>query len=275
MKKRLITTLLAGVMATSMVIPAMADPGGAVPASTGTDVWAGVIIEDMDAKVKVEVPTLFAFVVKGTTTVSDNSPVTSANGDIYLPNVKVDVTTPSNNGQGAVYNLQTEGNLTVEGKLPFTNYSTFKNTTGEREGLAVKINGNIKNEGDDASRKYWTHTTSSNTGLNDFKKYNISVDGNNFDTVANGGLQMAGTGINLAAPNTDPLGDSSYSNVDSDDYAIVGETHHAKFDVLVGGKKGEYKQVEESAKIGNIVWTISAEMQNDVDTAPNEDYLQP
>jgi len=87
MKKRLITTLLAGVMATSMVIPAMADPGGAVPASTGTDVWAGVIIEDMDAKVKVEVPTLFAFVVKGTTTVSDSSPVTSANGDIYLPNV--------------------------------------------------------------------------------------------------------------------------------------------------------------------------------------------
>lgn len=274
MKKRLITTLLAGVMATSMVIPAMADPGGAVPASTGTDVWAGVIIEDMDAKVKVEVPTLFAFVVKGTTTVS-NSPVTSANGDIYLPNVKVDVTTPSVSGQGAVYNLQTEGNLTVEGKLPFTNYSTFKNASDKREGLAVKINGNIKNEGDDASRKYWTHTTSSNTGLDDFKKYNISVDGNNFDTVANGGLQMAGTGINLAAPNTDPMGDSSYSNVDSDDYAIVGETHHAKFDVLVGGTKGQYKQVEESAKIGNIVWTISVEMQNDVDTAPNEDYLQP
>ncbi|WP_024295115.1 hypothetical protein [Lacrimispora indolis] len=275
MKKRLITALLAGVMASSMVMPAMAEPGGAVPASTGTDIWAGVIIEDKDAKVKVEVPTLFAFVVKGTTDVSNTSSVTSANGDIYLPNVKVDVTTPSTNGQGAVYNLQTEGNLTVEGKLPFTNYSTFKNISGRREGLAVKINGNIKNEGDDASRKYWTHTTSSNTGTDDFKKYNISIDGNKFDTVANGGLQMSGAGINLAAPNTDPLGDLSYSNVDSNDYATVGETHHAKFDVSVGGKKGQYKQVEESAKIGNIVWTISVEMQGDVDTAPNEDYLQP
>ncbi len=275
MKKRLITALLAGVMATSMVIPAMAEQGGAVPSATGTDVWAGIIIEDMDAKVKVEVPTLFAFVVKGTTTVSDASPVTSANGDIFLPNVKVNVTTPSTGGQGAVYNLQTEGNLSVEGKLPFTNYSTRKNASGKREGLPVKINGNIKNEGDDASRKYWAHTTSNNTGLADFKKYNISIDGNKFDTIADGGLQMAGAGISLTAPNTDPLGDLSYSNVDSNNYATVGETHHAKFDVLIGGKKGQYKQVENSAKIGNIVWTISVEMQGNVNTAPNENYLQP
>lgn len=279
MKKRLTTALLAGAMAASMVMPAMADPspGGAVPSSTGTEVWAGIIIEEMDAKIKVEVPTLFAFVVKGAVGTGTTTPVgKGADGNIYLPNVKVDVTTPSVSGAGAVYNLQTEGNLVEEGKLPLTNYSTWDDA-GTRKGLEVKINGNIKNEGTPESRKYWTHTTSANTGAaaTNFKNYNVSIDGHEFDAVANGGLQMA-AGITLAAPDAD-LGGAAGSavNVGTDDYAIVGETHYAAFDVSVGGNKEQYSQVEESAKIGTIVWTISAEIAADVDTAPNEDYLQP
>lgn len=273
MKKRLVTTLLAGVMAASMVMPAFAD-SGIVPAADGTEVWAGIIIEDMDAKVKVEVPTLFAFVVKGATDGSAN-PVTTGNGDIYLPNFKVNVTTESTGGVGAVYELEEVGTLDVEGKLPFTNYSTYIDTvTNKREGLEVKINGNIKNDADAASRNYWEHTTSNNTTTADFKKYNISVDGNPFNTLADGGYEMA-DGLTLAAPDTDPLADGSYSNIDSDDHAIVGETYYAPFDVKVGGEKGEYNQVEQSAKIGKIIWTVSVEMQKDVDTAPSEDYLQP
>lgn len=275
MKKRLVSGLLACMVAASITIPAIANSGGTVPSAAGTEVWAGIVIEDLDPKIKVEVPTLFAFVVKGTID-ADSGAVTSTNGDIFLPNVKVEVTTPSTNGAGAVYDLQTVGNMNLGGTLRFTNFSTYQATPEVRKGLEVKLNGNIRNEGDDASRKYWTHTVSDNTGVADFKKYNIILDGNNFDTVANDGLQMDGNGIGLAAPDTDPIGDSSYSNLGADDYAIVGETHYALFDVLVGGERGQYRQVEESAKIGNIVWTVSAEIINDtVDTAPNEEYLRP
>lgn len=278
MKKRLTTALLAGAMAASMAMPAMADPspGGAVPSSSGTEVWAGIIIEEMDAKIKVEVPTLFAFVVKGAVS-TDATPVgKGADGNIYLPNVKVDVTTPSVSGAGAVYDLQTVGNLIEAGKLPLTNYSTYDDA-GTRKGLEVKINGNIKNEGTPESRKYWTHTTSGNTGAatTNFKNYNVSIDGNEFNTASNGGLQMA-AGITLDAPDADLGGTAgSAANVGNDDYAIVGETHYAAFDVSVGGQKDQYSQVEESAKIGTIVWTISATIEDDVNTAPNEDYLQP
>lgn len=279
MKKRLTTALLAGAMAASMVMPAMADPGdlgvGAVPAADGTEVWAGVVIDDPDAKIKVEVPTLFAFVVKGSTTAVGSGVGVTA-GELYLPNVKVNVTTPSDsNGENAVYEVSTVGTVTEEGKLPFTNYSTASDGTG-RIGLAVKINGNIKNEGDAASRKYWTHTTSggTTTATTDFKHYNVKLDGHEFDTLAaNGGLQLANDdALTLAAPDVDLGG--TQANVDSvTKYATTGETTYAAFDVSVGGEIDQYNQVEQSAKIGTIVWTVSAEISGDVVTAPDAPYL--
>jgi len=212
MKKRFMTALLTGAMAASMVMPAMAAPGdlgvGAVPVSDGTEVWAGIIIDEanMDAKIKVEVPTLFAFVVKGTTAIANSTGI--ADGDLYLPNVKVHVTTPSDVNVNAVYELQTVSDVTEEGKLPFTNYSTYVDN-GDRTGLSVKINGNIKNEGDIASRKFWTHTASGGTTdvETDFKHYNVSIDGHNFDTLAaHGGLQMADeTGDVVTAPDASYL----------------------------------------------------------------------
>jgi len=222
MKKRFMTALLTGAMAASMVMPAMAAPGdlgaGAVPVSDGTEVWAGIVIDE-------------------------------ANIDV-----------------------------TEEGKLPFTNYSTYVDN-GDRTGLSVKINGNIKNEGDIASRKFWTHTASGGTTdvETDFKHYNVSIDGHNFDTLAaNGGLQMADAdAIALAAPDVN-LGGAG-ANIDAvTKYASIGETTYATFGVSVGGQKGQYKQVEESAKIGTIVWTISAEIVDetgDVVTAPDASYL--
>lgn len=282
MKKRFMTALLTGAMAASMVMPAMAAPGdlgvGATPVSDGTEVWAGIVIDEaeMDAKIKVEVPTLFAFVVKGTTDASNTAGI--ADGDLYLPNVKVHVTAPSLPGGGeAVYELQTVSEVTEEGKLPFTNYSTYVDG-GTRTGLPVKINGNIKNDGDIASRNFWTHTASGGaTGVEtDFKHYNVSIDDHKFDTLAaNGGLQMADVdALSLVAPDVNLGGVGA--NVDSDtQYATIGETTYATFNVKVGGQRGQYKQVEESAKVGTIVWTISAEItgEDDVITAPNASYL--
>ena len=274
MKKKLATTLLAGVMAASMVMPALASGGGvggSVPVGDGTEVWAGVIVDDNDAKIKVEVPTLFAFVVKGTVDPSVTGGVTSADGNIYLPNTKVRVDVPSGAGVDAQYTLYTEGALAVDGKLPFTNFSTYDDN-GTRKGLAVQINGNIKNEDSAATRRYWTHTASTATtaAATDFKNYNVSIGGNAFDTPANGGLQMASS-FTLPAPNDAP------SNINTTTkYAIDGAVYNATFDVTVGGERKAYNQVEQSAKVGNIVWTVSTTMTSDTAiTAPNEDYLQP
>ncbi|MGL5437023.1 MAG: hypothetical protein ACRDBO_16875 [Lachnospiraceae bacterium] len=276
MKKKLATTLLAGALSASMVVPAFATSSGAVPSADGTEVWAGIILEDKDAKVMVEVPTLFAFVVNGSVLNADNGAVTVAGGEILLPNAKVKVTTasgslPGATGSSAAYSIQYVG----DGNMPFTNYSTVDNG-GTREGLAVTVNGNIKNEGTPVSRNYWEHTSSTNTTTSDFKKYNVSIDGHNFDTASNGGLQMADVDvISLAAPDLDLDGDGVIDNLNTTtNLAITGVTHQAAFSVTVGGVRNQYKQVEESAKVGTIVWTVSAAVgDQDVYTAPNNDYL--
>ena len=68
MKKRLLAVALTGVIGASMVIPAMAATSGGVAQSSAgsTDIIAGVMVDDEDMKLKVEVPTTFAFVVNGT-----------------------------------------------------------------------------------------------------------------------------------------------------------------------------------------------------------------
>lgn len=286
MRKKLAMAILAAVLVVSVGMTALASSGGATPSSNGTEVWAGIILEDPDARIKVEVPTLFAFVVNGTTVNTTSGGVSSTDGTILLPNVKVRVTTPSSTWSGtqgppttgSTYTLDVIGNAT-DGTLPFINYSTYRDEaspgTYTREGLGVKINGNVKNEGTLLSRNNWTHTgpSSARPVAADFKNYSLKIDGYPFDTPAAGGLQMA-SGIALSAPNTDPTGNGDYTNVDSTtELAIVGETHDALFDVMVGGLRNQYKQVEQSAKVGTIVWTISAEITADVYSAPDNDYL--
>ncbi len=282
MKKKLATTLLAGALSATMVIPAFAtnDQNGAVPTADGTIVQAGVIIDDKDARVMVEVPTLFAFVVNGSVETSEDGPVTVDNGYILLPNAKVKVDTASstwdgtyNPGGTAAYSIQYEG----DGNMPFVNYSTYIPTVGsERAGLEVTINGNITNEGTDVSRNYWTHTPSKLTGhdADHFKNFNVSIDGFVFDTAANGGLEMKDP-ILLEAPDLDMDGDGTIDNLNkTTQLANTGSVHQAKFSVTVGGLRNQYKQVEESAKVGTIVWTVSAAIgDTDVYTAPNNDYL--
>ncbi len=283
MKKKLVTTLLAGALSASMILPAFADDiNGAVPHANGTQVWAGIMIEDHDARVMVEVPTLFAFVVNGTID-TDASAVTVDDGTILLPNAKVTVyessvgTDPSNANKAL-----TAGRYTIDyvgdGNMPFTNYSTYVPTTGaEREGLEVSINGNIVNERDSLYRKHWMHTTSAKTtnDTDDFKNYNVSIDGNAFDTPYNGGLQMENA-IVLNAPDLSELdGNSKPKNLADNDLAIIGETHNAVFSVTVGGQRDQYKQVEQSAQVGTIVWTVSAIGidSEKVHTAPDNEYL--
>lgn len=276
MKRKLISVMATGILCASMVIPAMADTaGGAVPTLDGTDVYAGITLEDPDAKIKVEVPTLFAFVVNGSVTENSDaveSVITNPGGPatILLPNIKVKVDTPSTTAGGdGVYHLETE----ASGNWKFVNYSTKAGSQLEdRDGLEVKISGSIKNEGTDVSRNYWTHVSDAATVSGDiagFKQYTLEVNDEKFSTVNTDGSFAMEKPITLEAP------DLTVGGVDAiTKYAKVGKEIDTTFNVYVGGRRDQYNQVEESAKVGTIVWTIQAESQTGADTAPNKDYLQ-
>lgn len=285
MNKKALSLVMAGVLSACAVIPAFAGGtnGGAVPSANGTEIYAGVMLHDPDAKIKVEVPTLFAFVVNGSVSAADTDGVTSTNGGILLPNVKVKVNQVSGelpnpaDPPKANYSIQTVG----DGVMQLTNYSTMADQNAGagdsgRIGLEVKVNGNVKNEGDAASRNYWEHVsgllgTEATPLAGEFKKYNISIDNKSLSTAANGGLELAPADIITIGA---PINIVNSLNLDTNtNLAQAGVTKTVAFDVAVGGMKNQYKQVEESAKVGTIVWTVSAEVEESVYTAPDNDHL--
>lgn len=279
-KKRVLSALVACGMLATMATPAFAMPGkppvtgdngqigGAIPTGNGTEVWAGVAVDEPDARIKVTVPTLFAFVVNGTVdTQTANQAVTVANDGLLLPNVKV--TGASADATSQKYNIETVGDAS---ELDFRNYSTW--LTGDakdkREGMAVNITGTIKNEGSEDSRNGWTHvaTAPSNAAATDLKHYQIGVavaandaDKNGtiaddeytwFGDVGNGLHGMASDkAISLAAPDLT-------NNLDQEtNLAINPSITPVNFNVKVGGTRGDYTVVENSAKVGTITWSVS------------------
>lgn len=233
--------------------------GGTVPADNGTEVWAGVAVDAPDMRIKVTVPTLFAFVVNGSIdSAEESTPILKGNGSLLLPNVKVvGGATGSEAAADDTYQIATEG----ESTLQFENFSTkYNDTTSQYEGLQVELRGSIRNEGSAESRNGWTHVgaTPDTTKGEDVKNYHLKVNEIDFESQTDGSFGMS-TGVTLAAP------DVSNGNLNEEtNLAKTGVVVDANFDVEVGGTRGDYKQVEESAKIGTISWEVSAEQ-----TIPN------
>lgn len=257
MKRKLFTAAAAGLLSTAMALSAFAAPttgteGGAIPSTDGTDVYAGVIVDDPDAKIKVYVPTLFAFVVNGSVDENATEAITTENGSLLLPNIKVEA-----NGDDS-YSIQTVG----DGRMYFENCSTAKDedNEGERVGIPVSIRGSIKNEGTAESRNGWEHIgTAPTTDEADKKHYRLSVGNIPFESELDGTFQMQEE-IPLEAPDlgrVEENGTVTYTNLDEGNFAIQGTQEEVAFSVEVGGQQNHYQNVEESAKIGNIVWTIS------------------
>ena len=71
---------------------------------------------------------------------------------------------------------------------------------------------------------------------------------------------------------------SDAANVDTTTkLAKIGAAKDLTFDVEVGGKRGQYHQIEQSAKVGTIVWTVGYEVDNttnQIPTAPDNGFLQ-
>lgn len=249
-------------LAAAMALPVFAEApemtsedgtiGGAIPTDNGTQVWAGVAVDNPDMRIKVTVPTLFAFVVNGTvdTAVGANL-VTVENDGLLLPNVKV--TNVQGTSGGSTYDISTVG----ESTLKFENFSTYlKNDV--RTGLAVEVTGSIRNEGTENSRNGWTHigTQPSQTAKQDVKKYRLSVDDQPFVPQQDGSFGM-NAAVKIAAP--DVTSDSAANLDTTTQLAKTGAVHEVEFGVEVGGTRGDYKTVEESAKVGTISWMVSAE----------------
>lgn len=249
-------------LAATMALPAFAEApemtstdgtiGGAVPTDNGTQVWAGVAVDNPDMRIKVTVPTLFAFVVNGTVdTTAGAKAVTVENDGLLLPNVKV--TNVQGTTAGSKYDISTVG----ESTLKFENFSTYLNS-GNREGLKVEVTGSIRNEGTEDSRHGWTHigTKPSDTAAQDVKKYRLTVDDQPFVPQEDGSFGM-NAAVEIAAP--DVTSDSAANLDPTTQLAKTGAVHEAEFGVQVGGTRGDYKTVEESAKVGTISWMVSAE----------------
>lgn len=261
-KMKFVSVIAAMAMAAAMgtsVFAAAPTPdstlGGAVPTENGTQVWAGVAVDNPDMRIKVTVPTLFAFVVNGSVDATDKSKaVTADNGGLLLPNVKVENVTGGDSGEGsanATYDLTTTG----DSALTFDNYSTYYDSTeSDYKGLAVKLSGSIKNE----AGSTWTHiTTAPQQGSGqDVKKYRLTINSQAFSTVNTDGSHGMAAAIDLAAP-ANVATDGNLD--DTTKLAKTPSSTEAKFGVEVGGQRGDYSKAENSAKIGTIVWKVSTQ----------------
>lgn len=269
--KKVLGTLTAAALCMSMTIPAMAattnSGGEVVTVPGGTDVYAGVVVDDetnADARIRVTVPTVFAFVVNGTLDpLKSNNPLSSADGTILLPNVKVNVLDPTSNNSD--YEIAVEQDST----MTFTNYSTKEKTGGGREGIPVNLTGSIENKGSDKDRNYWKHSANAQG----FKEFTLSLESQKFNKAAGANTFEMANAVVLAAPDV-----SDAANVDTTTkLAKTGAAKYLAFDVQVGGKRGDYKQIEQSAKVGTIVWTVGYQVDNttnNIPTAPGNEFLQ-
>lgn len=247
-KKNLFAAVTATAMAMTMSVSAFAADattgtvGGVIPTDNGTDVYAGVVVDDPDTRIKVTVPTTFAFVVNGTTQDADKGKAISvAEGSLLLPNVKV----IGADKTGANAKLATVG----ESVAKFENFST-KEVGGNRKGVAVKVTGSITNEGTVASRNNWTAVGTAPTAK---YEYQLVVDQNAFAPLGANTYGMT-TPIAVPAPNADT------NNIDNNTkLAKAGAVKEVGFSVNVGGTRGDYNVAENSAKVGTISWTVSAE----------------
>lgn len=232
--------------------------GGTIPADNGTQVWAGVAVDAPDMRIKVTVPTLFAFVVNGTVDSGDGIAIESSTGGLLLPNVKVTNATPNPGtnppSSGESYDITTVG----ESVLKFENFST-QYSTGHYEGLAVNVTGSIRNEGSAESRNGWTHVGSKpGTDSANKKQYQLVVAGDPFVSQQDGSFGM-NTAVALTAPDTGWSSGTTYSNLNTTtNLANTGAVSEVEFGVNVGGDRADYQQVENSAKVGTIAWSVSA-----------------
>lgn len=241
-KVRFLSVAASMALAASLGTPALAANSGAVPVTGGTDVYAGVTTNQDASKtnLKVTVPTLFSFVVVGSSDGAGKG--VAVNGDnLLLPNVKVD----------AAGNVSTVG----QSQLYFTNYSTKVDTSAvggtTYDGLAVEVTGAVSTAGTSSQWEYSSTVPTENQA--DAYKYYMTLNTKPFNQGKTDGSYACETPVKLGKPNV-----SKAEHVGTDNTALEGVTQAVNISVQVGGKTGDYGTGAPSAKVGTIVWTVAA-----------------
>ena len=275
--KKLLSTILAGVLALSMAMPVAAAAltvvedqagQGSNKSDTGTQVWAGVVYDMKETHISVNVPTLFAFVVNGKADDSNQPKVmddtTGENAGLYLPNFKVTDVSTGTYKFGTVGEAVDSNNSGAE--LEMTNLSTIKKDNNY-EGLDVNVVGSVSSESN-LSKKYWKHVTKApGTTVADFKTYMLSVGGKEFSLDKDGSHYMSGAILLEGQEITDQkMVDTAGTKTVLEDQAVPKKV---LFNVTVGGTRSMYNQVEQSVGINTITWNITATQDTTANTNPD------
>lgn len=264
-KNKVRLTAIGFICVVSLCFSALADEG---PAS---NVWLSVIQLPSETRISVTVPLAYGFVVRGSVEDSDTFPVSVEHGNLILPNAKVHVSVPSGPGTKAEYELQTIS----EQAILIRNYSTdvrkehIEEENPPREGLPVELKPFIVGiEKDSEKTHHWKvvgndPTWHEGATPTHFKEYQMLMNNIPFSepgkvtiidedekTESKDVLWYKET-ITLKAPeDVQTLGYTAAGTalIPSETYVTAG--------VNVGGSQNEYKQVEESLKVGAIFWQV-------------------
>lgn len=249
-----------------------------------TNVWLTVVAPSVEDRISVSVPTAMGFIVNGSLDASMTGGVSSAVGTVLLPNLRVDVRTGSNSydvnnpGSGSVdYQI----GVVSDGSFPIRNFSTETVIDGDgnvisRTGAGVKLSPVVLKIPETSMGKehYWQPKAEKPEAVEaDFKHYRIFLDGVSFsvDKDANQNL------LTLPVTDTDgtkadqpvialaePIYLAAPPEIDIHGYTAAGSANvptekYLTVDVEVGGKRNQYKQIEESVKASAILWLIEKE----------------
>lgn len=236
-----------------------------------SNVWLDVVRTPTEARISVTVPLCYGFAVIGSVDSGDIKPVSVENGNLMLSNVKVVVSSPSDALPGASGESEFSIETIAAPAVPIENYSTDVRDESQeqeelkREGLPVSLSpymlaipeGEIPIIG--KIQHHWKPSASEPGDIKeDFKKFRmelddkpfsveekLTVEGDILDIIRLNGL------IELAAP----------PDVLTNGYTVAGTAHipsktYPRITIKVGGIQNQYRQVEESLKVGKIVWEI-------------------
>lgn len=230
-----------------------------------TNVWVSVVELSSEARISVMVPISYGFAVLGTnetnTTAADEE-ISYINGNLYLPHVRVEVTKPSSSGIAEFKLIGTPDTI-----IPLENYSTdvreknLNQSDPKREGLPVELRPYIVDSG--AAGHYWQISSGLPTSNSeDFKKYRMVLDGKPFSVESKRNIGGTLTPVVEISDNIAlPAPPDTKANGQPNGHTAAGAAEEPSrtevpVDVQIGGRRGQYHQVEQSVKVAQICWEV-------------------
>lgn len=234
---------------------------------SSSNVWLDVVETSSEARISVTVPFSYGFAVIGSLDTGAVGAVSVEEGNLLLSNVRVKVNVPSAPGTEPSYSIETVSGAAV----PIRNYSTevrvedADQDNPPRQGLPVSLEPyleevkNVTIAGQEVTHNWIPTKEEPTIDSADFKRYRMELDTYSFSIEGsemdkNGSLadvlRLSGP-INLDAPPDVPANGHTAAGT-----AIIPSEKQVEVKVKVGGIQSQYKQVEQSCKVGEIHWKV-------------------